>query len=94
MRPYRMRMFEFLVVAVIEEMVGDSFNPHFTESMTLRSFLSVCMTLRSFPSENLTLRSFPSKNMTLRSFPSENMTFFANAGPTDRRTDRPTDRQD
>ena len=83
-------MFEFLVVAVIEEMVGDSFNPHFTESMTLRSFLSVCMTLRSFPSENLTLRSFPSKNMTLRSFPSENMTFFANAGPTDRRTDRHT----
>ena len=84
MRPYSViRMFEFLVVAVIEEMVGDSFNPHFTESMTLRSFLSVCMTLRSLPSENLTLRSFPS----------ENMTFFANAGPTDRRTDRPTDRR-
>ena len=61
MRPYSlMRMFEFLFVAVIEEMVGDSFNPHFTESMTLRSFLSVCMTLRSFPSENLTLRSLPS----------------------------------
>ena len=78
-----------MVKAVIEEMVGDSFNPHFTESMTLRSFLSVCMTLRSFPSENLTLRSFPSKNMTLRSFPSENMTFFANAG-RDGRTDRRT----
>ena len=92
MRPYSViRMFEFLVVAVIEEMVGDSFNPHFTESMTLRSFLSVCMTLRSFPSENLTLRSFPSKNMTLRSFPSENMTFSANAGPTDRPTDQRTD---
>ena len=71
MRPYSvMRMFEFLVVAVIEEMVGDSFNPHFTESMTLRSFISVSMTLRSFPSENLTLRSFPSENMTFRSFPS------------------------
>ncbi len=31
-----MRMVEFLVVAVIEDMVGDSFNPHFTESMTLK----------------------------------------------------------
>ncbi len=52
MRPYSvMRMFEFLVVAVIEVMVGDSFNPHFTESMTLRSFPSICM---SFPSENMT----------------------------------------
>ena len=71
MRPCSvMRMFECLVKAVIEEMVGDSFNPHFTESMTLRSFLSVCMTLRSFPSENMTLRSFPSENLTLRSFPS------------------------
>ena len=69
MRPYSvMRMFEFLPVAVIEEMVGDSFNPHFTESMT------VSMTLRSFPSENMTLRSFPSDNLTLRSFPFENMT--------------------
>ena len=46
MRPYSViRMFEFLVVAVIEEMVRDSFNPHFTVSITLRSFLSVCMTL-------------------------------------------------
>ena len=71
MRPYStMRMFEFLVVAVIEEMVGDSFNPHFTESMTLRSFPSENMTLRSFLSENMTLRSFPSENTTLRSFPS------------------------
>ena len=53
MRPYIysvMRMFEFLVVAVIEEIIGDSFNPHFTESMTLRSLPSECMTLRSFPS--------------------------------------------
>ena len=93
MHPYSViRMFEFLVAAVIEEVVKDSFNPHFTVSMTLRLFLSVCMTLRSFLSENLTLRSFPSDNMTLRSFPSENMTlwsfpsenmtFFANAGPT------------
>ncbi len=56
-----MRMFEFLVVAVIEEMVGDSFNPHFTESMTLRSF----------PSENITLMSFPTENINIRSFPSE-----------------------
>ena len=46
MRPYSViSLFEFLVVAVIEEMVGDSFNLHFTGSMTLRSFLSVCMTL-------------------------------------------------
>ena len=39
MRPYSMmRMFEFLVLVVIEEMVGDSFNPYFTESMTIGSF--------------------------------------------------------
>ena len=58
MRPYSvMRMFEFLVVAAIEEMVGDSFNPHFTESITLRSFTSKCTTLRSFLSENVTLGS-------------------------------------
>ena len=75
MRPYSvMRMFEFLFVAVIEEMVGDSFNPHFIESMT---FPSKCLTLRSFPSENSTLRSFPSENSTLRSFLSENMTLWS-----------------
>ena len=40
MRPYSvMRMFEIMVVVVIEEMVGDSFNPYFTESMTIGSFL-------------------------------------------------------
>ena len=40
MRPYSMmRMFEFLVLLVIEVMVGDSFYPYFTESMTIGSFL-------------------------------------------------------
>ena len=58
MRPYSvMRMFEVMVVVVIEELVGDSFNRHFTQSMTLRSFPSEYMTLRSFSFENLTLRS-------------------------------------
>ena len=66
MRPYSvMRMFEFLVVAVIEEMVGDSFNPHFTESMTLRSFL---ISLRMYNLEVISLREFDLKVISLWEF--------------------------
>ena len=58
-------MFEFLIVAVIEEMIGDSFNPLITESMTLRSFL---ISLRMYNLEVISLREFDLKVISLWEF--------------------------
>ena len=74
MRPYSvLRMFEFLVVAVIEE---------FLEIVSILNLFLILILLLFFIlfldpyfTENKTIRSFVSEIMTLRSFSFENMTY-------------------
>ena len=68
-----LRMFEFLVVAVIEE---------FLEIVSILNLFLILILLLFFIlfldphfTENKTIMSFTSENMTLRSFSFENLTF-------------------
>ena len=69
MRPYSAsRIFEFLVVAVIEEIVKDSFNSsvYLPDNQYDLSFLLILLHLNHFLNPHLTenMRSFFSENMS------------------------------